>query len=408
VSAPAARAARVGAAPFERSWLLTLPFPVRRAIRRWRGMVGMVIGVGVALGMVLTLMGLLGTSMGSVIGDFPLAGANTYIAVEGGQLIPLQRGANPGTIEQATSVLSKVRGLPGVQAAVGALSTPLRQEAEGPGARYQPARFVPTIGVDGDPSEIPGLLLLDEGRWLRRANEVVLGRSLSASKKLRIGDALRMNGQNFEVVGIGRLRGFGPPADVVAYVDARTLRQRADVGDILNYIAVRTTDPAAVGRFAADRSLRSVGADELLAETYAGQDYQSAVVVYWVMDLFIMFVAGLFVSNMLARSVAERRLEFGTLRAIGLSSRSILIGVAAEALLIIVASFAVGVLMSLALGEAMNIWLAPTFNLGRMFSPDPVTYLTIFALSLGLGLIAGFFPARAATRVDPLDVLRQA
>jgi hypothetical protein len=395
-------------APFERSWLLGLPFPVRRALRRWRGMVGMVLGVGVALGMVLTLMGLLGTSMGSVIGDFPLSGANAFLAVEGGQLIPFQRNTSPGTIEAASSVLSKARGLPGVRGAVGVLSMPLRQEAEGPGARYQPARFVPAIGVDGDPAEIPGLLVLDQGRWLRRANEVVLGRSLAASKQLVVGDSLRMNGLDFEVVGVGRLRGFGPPADAYAFVDARTLRQRADTGDVLNYIATRTADSAALRRFAADVSLRFVTPDELLAETYAADDYKSAVVVYWVMDLFILFVAGLFVSNMLARSVAERRLEFGTLRAIGLSSRSILVGVAAEALLIILAAFAVGVVMSIALGESMNIWLAPTFKLGRLFSPDPATYLTIFGLSLGLGLIAGFFPARAATRVDPLEVLRQA
>src|SRR5262249_23669246 len=142
--------------------------------------------------------------------------------------------------------LSAVRGLPGVGAAVGALSASLRQEAEGPGARYQPARFVPVIGVDGDPGEIPGLLLLDEGRWLRRPSDVVLGHGLAAARGLRVGDGLRMNGLDFEVVGIGRLRGFGPPADAVAFVDARTLRQRADVGDVLNYLAVRTTDPAAV------------------------------------------------------------------------------------------------------------------------------------------------------------------
>jgi len=119
-------------------------------------------------------------------------------------------------------------------------------------------------------------------------------------------------------------------------------------------------------------------------------------------------VAGMFVSNMLARSVAERRLEFGTLRAIGVPSRSILLSVAAEALFIILASYAFGVVVSLALGTATNAWLAPVYGYGQLFGVDPGTYLAILGVSLGMGLIAGFLPARGATKVDPLEVLREA
>ena len=70
----------------------------------------------------------------------------------------------------------------------------------------------------------------------------------------------------------------------------------------------------------------------------------------------------MFVSNMLGRSVAERRMEFGTMRAIGVPSRTILFSVAAEALLIILASFVFGVVVSLALGTAANVWLAPAYG----------------------------------------------
>ncbi len=49
-------------------------------------------------------------------------------------------------------------------------------------------------------------------------------------------------------------------------------------------------------------------------------------------NLIILFIAGMFVSNMLGRSVAERRMEFGTLRALGMPGRTILFSVAAEAL----------------------------------------------------------------------------
>lgn len=389
-------------------WLLGLPFPVRGALRRWRGMVGMVLGVGMALGLVMTLTGLVGTALGQLLGDFQESGANVYVAVQGGTLIPLNRTDSPGTIDHATAVLSKIRSLPGVQAAVGEFSWSLQRQQEGPGARNRPAQFIPAIAVDGDPSEIANFVVMHEGRWLRRGNELVLGQSLSASTSLRVGDSVRLNGQEFEIVGIGKLRGFGQLPDLVAYVDARALRGRGVTGDIVNYVAVQTSAPRAVRTVADDLSLRAVSADELAAETTDSPAYRSGAVIYDLLDLFILFVAGMFVSNMLARSAAERRMEFGTLRAIGLPRRTILLSVVAEGLVIIVASFVVGVGVSLALGKAINVWVAPLAYFDHLFAADPATYLTLFALSLGLGLLASFLPARAATKVDPLDVLREA
>jgi ABC-type antimicrobial peptide transport system permease subunit len=129
---------------------------------------------------------------------------------------------------------------------------------------------------------------------------------------------------------------------------------------------------------------------------------------YWIIDLFILFVAGMFVSNMLARSVAERRIEFGTLRAIGVPSRTILVSVTAEGLAVLLVSYLAGFGLSLLLGAAVNLGVARPYGLDRLFGVDPAGYLVIFLLTLALGLVAAYFPARSATRVDPLEVLREA
>jgi putative ABC transport system permease protein len=375
--------------------------------RRWRGMVGMVVGVGVALGLVMTMMGLLGAAMGQLVGDFQDSGANVFVSVSGGKLIPLERTDTPGTIDGGAAVLSKIRSIPGVQAAIGELSWSLKQEQEGPAGRNQPAQFIPAVAVDGDPTVIPNLVVLREGRWLRRGNELVLGSSLSGTKSLNVGDSLKLNGVEYEVVGIGRLRGFGQGPDNVAYLDASALRQRGVTGNILSYVAVQTTTPQAVQNVADDLSLRAITADDLAQEVINSPDYKSGVTVYWLIDLFILFVAGMFVSNMLGRSVAERRTEFATLRAIGVASRTILFSVAAEGLLVVMASFVVGFGVSLALGGATNLWLAPIVHFDHLFAVDPGTYFDLFLLTLGLGVIASIFPARGATKVDPLEVLRE-
>ncbi len=372
-------------------------------------MLGMVIGVGLSLGMVMTMMGIIGTTMDSYLGDFGESGANVYIAVNGGKLMVLEGGSSPGTIDQASSILSKVHGMPGVQGAVGVFSWSLKREQGGRQARYLPAEFLPAMAVDGDPTQISNLAVMKKGRWLRRGNEVVVAPGLSSSKSIQIGDSLRLNGNQYEVVGIGQLRGFGAGGNSVAYLDARTLRQRGVIGDFVNYIAVQTTLPDTVTGFFSDvPELRAVGAKDLIEEIRSSPDFSSATATYWLIDLIILFIAGLFITNMLGRSVAERRMEFGTMRAIGVPGRTILLSVAAEALLIILASFAFGVVVSLVMGTATNELMAPAFNLPPLFGVDLAVYLAILGISILMGLIAGFFPARSATRVDPLEVLREA
>jgi ABC-type antimicrobial peptide transport system permease subunit len=372
-------------------------------------MLSMFIGIGFALGMVLTMMGLVGESIGQLMGDYEQTEVSLYVSVQGGILVPFDVGDNPGTIDHASSVIAKIRSIPGVQSAVGALSWSMKEERPGPQSQRQPTKFVPAMAIDGNPSAIPGLLVIRQGRWIRRGNEVVLGTTLSTRKSLEIGDSLRMNGLDYEVVGIGKVRGFGPTGDAVAYIDAQTLRQRGVIGDILNYIAVYSTEPDAVRSVVGQiSSLRANSPRELTHEMQESDRYTSAFIIYWLMDLFILFVAGMFVSNVLGRSVAERRLQFGTLRAIGLPGFSILLTVAMEALVIILGSFAVGVVVSMALGASMNIWVAPSLGYPRLFSPDLAMYLIIFGLALIMGLLAAFFPARSATRVDPLEVLREA
>ena len=219
---------------------------------------------------------------------------------------------------------------------------------------------------------------------------------------------MRLSGQEYEIVGVGKMRGFGATGDLVAYVDGPNLRQRGVTADALSYIAIQTTAPEEVRMVAGDfPGLRAVGSQELMDETLNSRDYQTSAVTYWIMDFFILFVAGTFVSNMLGRSVAERRLEFGTLRAIGVPSRTILLSVAAEALLIVLASYVAGFVISLGMGALTNRFLAAPLGLADLFAVDPTSYSVIFLLTLGLGVVAGYFPARSATRVDPLEVLRQ-
>lgn len=388
-------------------WDVGLPYPVRDAVRRWRGMLGMMLGVGIALGMGMTMLAVSNGSVDIYTADYRKSGADLYVVTQGGTLIAVLPSDTPGTIKNARHVLGLIRSFPDVATALGIITWPMERVGEGPRRRDQPTELITTVGVDGDPTTVPNALLLEQGRWFRRTDEIVLGAKLSREKSVGIGGSLRLNGRDFEVVGIGRLRGIGFSSDSMAYMDRQSLRQRAEIGDVVNAIAVDTGQPERTRQRIAEMGSFAVSSPDDLVKQ-AENVNATALVLRWIMISLTMTIAALFVSNMLARSVAERRLEFATLRAIGIPTRTILMTVAAQAVMISIAAGMVGIGVSLALGGLINGWVAPAYGIESLYSLDARVFAAVFALGLGLGVVSGLLPARQATRVDPVLVLREA
>ena len=112
------------------------------------------------------------------------------------------------------------------------------------------------------------------------------------------------------------------------------------------------------------------------------------------------------VSNILFVSVRERANEFGIRRALGATARSILTMVIAEALLLASVAGALG------LGAAFGLVnLALRFDVRADFferpSVDPLAAFVAFGVLILTALVAGYFPAREAARVPPIEALRR-
>jgi ABC-type antimicrobial peptide transport system permease subunit len=67
-----------------------------------------------------------------------------------------------------------------------------------------------------------------------------------------------------------------------------------------------------------------------------------------------------------------------------------------------------GIGLSLIWGAVLNNTLAPAYGVESFYSLDAGALLTVFALALSLGTLAGLLPARRAMQVDPIDILREA
>jgi ABC-type antimicrobial peptide transport system permease subunit len=329
------------------------------------------------------------------------------VATQGGKLVAYLPGDTPGTIKQARHALAQIRALPGVDSAIGMTSWTMERDQGGPRRKDEPTELVLTMGIDGDPSTVANALVVDEGRWIRRLDEVFVGPKLAKEKRMNVGDGLRLNDREFTIVGIGKMRGAGLTSDAVAYIDRQALRQRAEVGDNVTFIIVDTARVDDTRRRIHELGSYSVWTPEDIRGE-AEQLYSTAMALYWVLIGLTLAIAGLFVANMLSHSVSERRMEFATLRAIGVSSRQILLTIAIEATVISIIAWIVGVLVSFTLGAGINGYMAPQYGLESLYAADAQLFALILGLSLVLGVVSGLVPARRATQIDPVIVLREA
>jgi ABC-type antimicrobial peptide transport system permease subunit len=117
--------------------------------------------------------------------------------------------------------------------------------------------------------------------------------------------------------------------------------------------------------------------------------------------ILALLMAALGTYGVLAYVVAERRREIGIRVALGAARGSVLSMVLRQGLGLTLAGLAVGLAAALAVNR-----LAASLFFG-VESADPATYATVAAFICLVGLVACYVPARRATRVDPIVVLRQ-
>jgi putative ABC transport system permease protein len=232
-----------------------------------------------------------------------------------------------------------------------------------------------------------------------------------------LGLRLRLGGLSCEVIGVLNGKGqsaFGSDQDNTVVMPLRTFQRRIAGNQRIStiYIAAASTDSIPTVQAAAEdilREQRRVAPGEendfsvrdmtqmvstLTSTTTAMTGLLGAVAAV------SLLVGGIGIMNIMLVSVTERTREIGIRLAIGALEKQVLTQFLVEAVVLAVFGGIVGIFLGLAIaGWATYVMVVP-------FTVNPSIVALAFVFSGLIGVVFGYFPARRAARLDPIEALR--
>lgn len=267
-------------------------------------------------------------------------------------------------------------------------------------------------GVDSRVLELRPDIGLREGRLFRAGmDEVVVGRNLGRRfEGCGLGEKLRMGGRDWTVVGTFDAGGSGFDSEI--WGDAEAFLPAFD-RSVWSSLTLRLKDPGALpalqARLEADPRLHATARIE--QEYYRAQSQQLAAVIR-ALGLFLVVVmaAGAVFGalNTMYAAVGSRSREIATLLALGFPPRAILASFMVESVLLCLVGGVLGCLLALpvhGMSTGTTNWTSFS-EVAFEFRLTPGILATGMLASVLLGLVGGWFPARAAARRPVSEALR--
>jgi len=232
-----------------------------------------------------------------------------------------------------------------------------------------------------------------------------------------VGSEIRIKQFSCEVIGLLKAKGqsaMGSDQDDTVVMPLRTVQRRLAGTQDINRLTVSVKESASIDAIKDQLTLllrerRNIGENEeddfrvmdtrQIAETLTGTTKILTMLLGAVAAVSLL-VGGIGIMNIMLVSVTERTREIGIRLAIGALEREVLLQFLIEAVVL----SSLGGLIGIALATGASIFLAGLMDVPYLF--DPGINLLSFFFSAAIGVIFGFFPARRAAGLNPIDALR--
>jgi putative ABC transport system permease protein len=387
---------------------------IRNAMRSFLTILGVIIGVAAVITMVTIGQG----STDQIESDVSKLGTNLLIVRPGAGMGPRSSGRSAPrfTLKDVEAIKEQI---PGVIAAT-------------------PANTSSMTVIYGNENHQATITGVDNDFLIARDWNVALGREFYESEQRAgtatcilgetvrkdlfgagdpVGETIRMEQISCRVIGVLEAKGassFGQDQDDTVLIPIRTfLRRIAGNQDISSmYVAVEpgySTEKvqSAIELLLRERRRISSGEEDNFSVMDTKEITSMLTGITAVMTGLLsavaavsLLVGGIGIMNIMLVSVTERTREIGIRLAIGATEAQVLMQFLVEAVVLSLLGGLIGILLGLGFGYIGSIYMKIPF------APDWTTTFLAFAFSAFIGIVFGYFPARRAARLDPIEALR--
>ena len=331
-------------------------------------------------------------------------------------------GRAAGAPSFSESLLTTVRGLPGVAEADGGVQS--RAQLVGRNGKVISTGGAPGLGYSvhtyGNQRFNP--LELVAGHWPSGADEVAIDANTAERDNYKVGEEIgviaRSATRRYRIAGIAKIGGVsslgGATMAVFNFPVAQRLFDKVGKLDTIDVADKPGYTPAQV--LSEIRRVLPPNAQARTSEAQAKQATQDTNGILEIIQDFLLafagvalFVGSFVIANTLSITIAQRTRELATLRTLGATQRQVRRSVLLEAFVIGLLASVVGLFAGLGLAKGLNsLFVSLGIDLPQAATVFAArTVIVSLAVGVGITVLAALRPAIRATRVPPIAAVRE-
>jgi putative ABC transport system permease protein len=260
------------------------------------------------------------------------------------------------------------------------------------------------IGIDPAGTSLADISM-KEGRIMEDGeNEAILGEIYADDNDYKVGDEIKIDGEEFKIVGIYETGDIS--TDNGAITSLKTVQDLNDDGGKVSNVYVKVEKGQDI-ETVKNNINKTYGDDISVVGSIMEMENMKTMLdmlngASWAISLLAIVVGGLGIINTMLMSVFERTREIGVLKAVGWSNKRVLGMIVGESIVITLVAGIIGTILGVLAVEVL-LPMAGS-SLTPIYSIE--TFVKAFAIAITVGVVGGIYPALKAVRLAPTEALR--